>query len=154
MGRIYQKMFEKQNLFSQIHPYATKQPRPPSRMAWIIEFVSKMGLLHHYLFTIDKVNTLQIFGIFRHPRLAIPFTFITFAKDYKNNQTDNPMKKSILLLFAALLPLVASAHEFEVDGIYSALLPLPTVRSRWPSRETHTIVTTMSTPAPSPSPPR
>ena len=32
-------------------------------MAWIIEFVSKMGLLHHYLFTIDKVNTLQIFGI-------------------------------------------------------------------------------------------
>ena len=28
------------------------------------------------------------------------------------------MKKSILLLFAALLPLVASAHDFEVGGIY------------------------------------
>ena len=26
------------------------------------------------------------FYIFRHPRLAIPFTFITFAKDYKNNK--------------------------------------------------------------------
>ena len=25
------------------------------------------------------------FRIFRHPRLAIPFIFITFAKDYKNN---------------------------------------------------------------------
>ena len=25
------------------------------------------------------------FCIFRHPRLAIPFTFITFAKDYKKN---------------------------------------------------------------------
>ncbi len=28
------------------------------------------------------------------------------------------MKKSILLLFAALLPLVANAHDFEFDGIY------------------------------------
>ena len=28
------------------------------------------------------------------------------------------MKKSVLLLFAALLPLVASAHDFEVNGIY------------------------------------
>ena len=46
------------------------------------------------------------FYIFRHPRLAIPFTFITFAKDYKNNQTDNPMKKSILLLFAAFATLL------------------------------------------------
>ena len=56
------------------------------------------------------------FYIFRHPRLAIPFTFITFAKDYKNNQTDNPMKKSILLLFAALLPLVASAQDFKFNN--------------------------------------
>ena len=58
------------------------------------------------------------FCIFRHPRLAIPFTFITFAKDYKNNRTDNTMKKSILLLFATLLPLVASAEKVEIDGIW------------------------------------
>ena len=62
------------------------------------------------------------FYIFRHPRLAIPFTFITFAKDYKNNRTDNPMKKSILLLFAALLPLVASAEKVEIDGIWYNLV--------------------------------
>ena len=55
------------------------------------------------------------FYIFRHPRLAIPFTFITFAKDYKNNQTYNTMKKSILLLFAALLPRVT---DIEKGGIY------------------------------------
>ena len=54
------------------------------------------------------------FGIFRHPRLAIPFTFITFAKDYKNNQTDNPMKKSILLLFAALLSILTSCERVIV----------------------------------------
>ena len=63
------------------------------------------------------------FYIFRHPHLAIPFTFITFAKDYKNNRTDNPMKKSILLLFAAFATLVASAQtKVEIDGIWYNLV--------------------------------
>ena len=54
------------------------------------------------------------FSIFRHPRLAIPFTFTTFAKDYKNNRTDNTMKKSILLLFAALLSILTSCERIIV----------------------------------------
>ena len=32
------------------------------------------------------------------------------------------MKKNLLLLFAALLPLVASAHDFEVDGLNYTIL--------------------------------
>ena len=32
------------------------------------------------------------------------------------------MKKSILLLFAALLPLVASAEKVEIDGIWYNLV--------------------------------
>lgn len=54
------------------------------------------------------------FCIFRHPCLPISFTFITFAKDHKNNQTDNTMKKSLLLLFAALLPILISCERVIV----------------------------------------
>ena len=57
------------------------------------------------LFAYVVKHLFKEFRIFRHPRLAIPFTFITFCERLQNNRTYNTMKKSILLLFAALLPL-------------------------------------------------
>ena len=49
--------------------------------------------------------------IFRHPRLAISLVCITFGKDEKNNQTDNAMKKSLLLLFAAFATLLVGCDD-------------------------------------------